>query len=233
MENLNEINYQHPSGQSHLTKLIDGLKEVLYLHALARYSSCVDPVGIDGEDIKERLDMCCVKYLSIAICTLERYRMEAERDAFIDDMLERSFPKQGIEVTEDGNVPGVSEKKKNRKQVSDKERMKLFEELKHNGYKGLFSGRVIKKSDVVNHDLITVEHIIPLGQGGKDDLANMTLEYKDENQKKGERMPLVYMNNKGKSFLKQYRTNVQKLYNKKSITKEKYKNFYQIKSKKK
>lgn len=111
-----------------------------------------------------------------------------------------------------------------RKTVSQEIRLKLWQELKECGYKALFSGRVIAKENLMNHDLITIEHIVPLALNGSDCIENMTLEFADTNKEKGCLLPSQYKERLTKAERKRYNRDVNKLYQKKLITKEKFKN---------
>lgn len=63
-------------------------------------------------------------------------------------------------------------------------RYKLYEELKDNGYKTLYSNKKISK-DLLFSKEIDIEHIIPQARLFDDSLSNKTLEYREVNIKKG------------------------------------------------
>lgn len=111
-----------------------------------------------------------------------------------------------------------------RKPVSQEIRLKLWQELKECGYKALFSGRVITKEALMNHDLVTIEHIVPLAQKGSDCVENMTLEFVDTNNARGSLLPSQYKKRLTKAERKRYNHDINKLYQKKMISKEKFRN---------
>lgn len=113
----------------------------------------------------------------------------------------------------------------NRKQFNDDIRRQLWEELKAVNHKALFSGREITQEDMKNHEIVTVDHIIPIAKGGTNDMENLTLEFKDENTKKGNMMPLDYMKSKG--CANTYNITVHTLRQGKHISKEKFKRLLQ------
>ena len=63
-------------------------------------------------------------------------------------------------------------------------RYKLYEELKDNGYKTLYSNQYIPKEKIFSKE-IDIEHIIPQSRLFDDSLSNKTLEYKAINIEKG------------------------------------------------
>lgn len=67
---------------------------------------------------------------------------------------------------------------------SDILRYRLYDELKENGYKTLYSGQYIPK-DLLFSKSIDIEHIIPQARLFDDSFANKTLEYRDVNIEKG------------------------------------------------
>lgn len=69
-------------------------------------------------------------------------------------------------------------------------RYKLYEELKENGYKTLYSNQYIPKEKLFSKE-IDIEHIIPQARLFDDSLSNKTLEYKAINIEKGIRRPTI------------------------------------------
>ncbi|MDH8701070.1 CRISPR-associated endonuclease Csn1 [Dysgonomonadaceae bacterium PH5-43] len=63
-------------------------------------------------------------------------------------------------------------------------RYKLYEELKNNGYKTLYSNRYISPNQLFSKE-IDIEHIIPQASSFDDSFANKTLEFREVNLKKG------------------------------------------------
>lgn len=139
------------------------------------------------------------------------------------EVLYVTVPKVSIPI-----VPSVSTKQEQGKPLSNK--MILWQELESCGYVAMYSGRVIRREDVENGDLITIEHIVPIAQGGTNDLDNLTLEYKDFNAKKGCMLPRAFMKTLKRSEQRRYNRTVTELYTKGIISKTKYRNYMRTKS---
>lgn len=104
---------------------------------------------------------------------------------------------------------------------SDILRYRLYEELKENGYKTLYSNRYIPKSAIFSKD-IDIEHIIPQALMFDDSFANKTLEYNDVNIEKGRRTALSYVEDKySEDEVMQFRLRVDDLCKRGSISPKK------------
>ena len=100
-------------------------------------------------------------------------------------------------------------------------RYKLYEELKNNAYKTLYSDQHIPQEKLFSRE-IDIEHIIPKAVLFNDSLSNKTLEYRDINLEKDKETAYDYVKNKyGEAGLEDYRRRVQKLYDSKGISKTK------------
>lgn len=83
-------------------------------------------------------------------------------------------------------------------------RYKLYEELKENGYKTLYSYQYIPKEKLFSNE-IDIEHIIPQARLFDDSLSNKTLEYKAINIEKGNKTAYDFVKEKyGEDGLQQY-----------------------------
>ena len=83
-------------------------------------------------------------------------------------------------------------------------RYKLYEELKDNGYKTLYSNQYIPKEKLFSKE-IDIEHIIPQARLFDDSLSNKTLEYKAINIEKGNKTAYDFVKEKyGEERLLQY-----------------------------
>lgn len=74
-------------------------------------------------------------------------------------------------------------------------RYKLYEELKDNGYKTLYSNKYIPREKLFSKE-IDIEHIIPKARLFDDSFSNKTLEYKDINIEKGNKTARDYVEEK-------------------------------------
>ncbi len=98
---------------------------------------------------------------------------------------------------------------------------KLYEELKNNGYKTLYSNQHIPPEKLFSRE-IDIEHIIPQAVLFNDSLSNKTLEYRDVNLAKGKDTAYDYVKNKyGETGLEDYKLRVQRLFESKGISKTK------------
>lgn len=83
-------------------------------------------------------------------------------------------------------------------------RYKLYEELKDNGYKTLYSNQYIPREKLFSKE-IDIEHIIPQSRLFDDSLSNKTLEYKSINIEKGNKTAYDFVKEKyGEEGLQQY-----------------------------
>ena len=97
-------------------------------------------------------------------------------------------------------------------------RYKLYEELKENGYKTLYSNKYIPK-ELLFSKSIDIEHIIPQALLFDDSFSNKTLEYRDVNIDKGRETANDYVLRKyGKEEYEQYCLRVEDLCQKKAIS---------------
>ena len=92
-------------------------------------------------------------------------------------------------------------------------RYKLYEELKDNGYKTLYSNQYIPKEKIFSKE-IDIEHIIPQSSLFDDSLSNKTLEYKAINIEKGNKTAYDFVKEKyGEEGLQQYINRCESLFN--------------------
>ena len=83
-------------------------------------------------------------------------------------------------------------------------RYRLYDELKTNGYKTLYSNQYIPKEKLFSKE-IDIEHIIPQARLFDDSFSNKTLEYRDINIEKGNKTARDYVEEKyGEEGLKDY-----------------------------
>lgn len=100
-------------------------------------------------------------------------------------------------------------------------RYRLYDELKENGYKTLYSGKYIPASALFSKD-IDIEHIIPQALMFDDSFANKTLEFSDINREKGSRTANDFVKDKwGESYYADYRLKVDDLMNRGVISRKK------------
>ena len=106
---------------------------------------------------------------------------------------------------------------------SDILRYRLYDELKDNGYKTLYSNKYIPKDRLFSKD-IDIEHIIPQALLFDDSFSNKTLEYKDINIEKGRKTANDYIKEKyGDEYYSEYRLRVDDLRNRGTISEKKRK----------
>lgn len=104
---------------------------------------------------------------------------------------------------------------------SDITRYKLYEELKQNGYKTLYSYKYINKEKLFTRE-IDIEHIIPQSLMFNDSFNNKTLEYRAVNQAKDKTTAYDFVQSEyGDTELKNFEERVKMLYREKSISKAK------------
>ncbi|MFK8298262.1 type II CRISPR RNA-guided endonuclease Cas9 [Capnocytophaga cynodegmi] len=101
-------------------------------------------------------------------------------------------------------------------------RYRLYEELKANGYKDLYTNEYIKKQDLFTKK-IDIEHIIPKARVFDDSFSNKTLSFRKTNSDKGEQTAYDYIESKfGADKLEEYVARVEDLYRNNIISKAKY-----------
>ncbi len=94
---------------------------------------------------------------------------------------------------------------------SDILRYRLFEELKENGYKTLYSGKYIPQELLFSNN-VDIEHIIPQSVLFDDSYSNKTLEFKDINIEKGNMTARDYVTSKwGQEGFEEYKAKVESL----------------------
>lgn len=100
-------------------------------------------------------------------------------------------------------------------------RYKLYEELKLNGYKTLYSNKYIPQEKLFSKDF-DIEHIIPQAKLFDDSFSNKTLEARQVNIDKSNATAFDFVSEKyGGNGLAEYKNRVEKLYNDKAISKTK------------
>lgn len=113
---------------------------------------------------------------------------------------------------------------------SDILRYRLYDELKENGYKTLYSNTYISPDRLFSKD-IDIEHIIPQALLFDDSFANKTLEFKDINIEKGRKTANDYVKEKyGQEEYERYRLRIDDLLNRGAISPAKRKNLLMTES---
>lgn len=101
-------------------------------------------------------------------------------------------------------------------------RYKLYEELKLNGYKTLYSNTYISREKLFSKDF-DIEHIIPQAKLFDDSFSNKTLEVRQVNIEKGNATALDFVGEKyGEKGLADYKSRVDNLFKNNMISKTKY-----------
>ena len=101
-------------------------------------------------------------------------------------------------------------------------RYKLYEELKTNGYKTLYTNTYIPREELFSRKF-DIEHIIPQARLFDDSFSNKTLESRSANQEKGNQTALDYVKSKYKEEgVKEYRQRIDDLLKQKAISKAKH-----------
>ncbi len=101
-------------------------------------------------------------------------------------------------------------------------RYRLYEELKFNGYKTLYSNTNIEHKDLFSLKF-DIEHIIPQARLFDDSFSNKTLEARAVNQEKGDATAFDYVLSKyGEVEVSQYRARIDDLLEKGAISKTKW-----------
>lgn len=102
-------------------------------------------------------------------------------------------------------------------------RYRLYEELKINGYKDLYTNTYIPK-ELLFSKQIDIEHIIPQSRLFDDSFSNKTIVFRKDNIKKGNMTAFDYIESGfDVEELNDYKTRVENLFNSKIISKAKYK----------
>ncbi|MDK2842577.1 MAG: CRISPR-associated endonuclease Csn1 [Anaerophaga sp.] len=105
-------------------------------------------------------------------------------------------------------------------------RYKLYEELKENGYKTLYSNTYISPANVFSGDF-DIDHIIPQSRLFDDSFSNKTLELRSINIEKGNKTAYDFIKDKygkvgGENSLDNYLIRIEDLYKKGIISRAKY-----------
>lgn len=109
-------------------------------------------------------------------------------------------------------------------------RYRLYEELKENGYKTLYSNQYVPREALFS-DKIDIEHIIPQALLFNDSYGNKTIEYRDVNLEKGRETARDYVLSKyGEQGYKEYVLRVEDLFKRGAISKTKRANLLMAKS---
>jgi CRISPR-associated endonuclease Csn1 len=99
-------------------------------------------------------------------------------------------------------------------------RYKLYEELSSNGYKSLFSNKLIKVEDIFSKK-IDIEHIIPKALIFDDSFSNKTLAYREVNLEKDKSTAFDYISNYKNSEIEAYTERVESLFKANAISRGK------------
>lgn len=103
-------------------------------------------------------------------------------------------------------------------------RYKLYEELKNNGYKDIYTNTYIPR-EILFSKQVDIEHIIPQSKLFDDSFSNKTVVYRQTNLDKGNQTAYDYIESKfGAEKLQEYKDRVEMLYKQKegAISKAKY-----------
>lgn len=101
-------------------------------------------------------------------------------------------------------------------------RYKLYQELKENGFKTLYSNTYIPKEKLFSKDF-DIEHIIPQARLFDDSFSNKTLEARDINIEKSNATAFDYVLSKwGEEKAAEYKAKIDDLYRKGTISKSKH-----------
>jgi CRISPR-associated endonuclease Csn1 len=113
---------------------------------------------------------------------------------------------------------------------NDVVRYKLWQELKDNNYKTLFTNQYVPKEKIFSKD-IDIEHIIPKALLFDDSFSNKTLAYRTVNLKKSNRTALDFITEDYSSELENFMFRIENLYKKGAISKGKYQKLLTTKEK--
>lgn len=101
-------------------------------------------------------------------------------------------------------------------------RYRLYEELKDNGYKDLYTNSYISREKLFSKE-IDIEHIIPKSRLFDDSFSNKTICYRKDNLEKGDSTAFDYIEGHfSRERVQDYLMRVEDLYKKKTISKAKY-----------
>lgn len=91
-------------------------------------------------------------------------------------------------------------------------RYKLYEELKNNGYKDLYTDQYISR-EILFSKQIDIEHIIPQSKVFDDSYSNKTIVFRSTNLEKGNQTAFDYIESKfGENKLKSFQERIEHLY---------------------
>ena len=100
-------------------------------------------------------------------------------------------------------------------------RYRLYEELKLNGYKTIYSNTYIPREELFSNRF-DIEHIIPKARLFDDSFSNKTLERRDINIEKADKTAYEYVADKyDEKWLSDYETRIEELFNQNAISKTK------------
>lgn len=109
-------------------------------------------------------------------------------------------------------------------------RYRLYEELKENGFKTLYSDKYVPRDKLFSKE-IDIEHIIPQARLFDDSFSNKTIEYKDINIEKGRRTAADFVKEKyGEEGYTRFRLRVDDLRNRGALSDKKRKNLLMTES---
>ncbi len=101
-------------------------------------------------------------------------------------------------------------------------RYRLYQELKSEGYKTLYTNQYISPEQLFSKE-IDIEHIIPKARLFDDSFSNKTLEFRQANIDKSDETAYDFVSdNYGEAALETYKSRVQNLYKLNEISKAKY-----------
>lgn len=95
-------------------------------------------------------------------------------------------------------------------------RYKLYQELKDNGFRTLYTDTYISPDQLFGKTF-DIEHIIPQARLFDDSFSNKTLELSSDNKDKGDSTAFDHVSNKGEVALKKYEENIERLFANRSI----------------
>lgn len=91
-------------------------------------------------------------------------------------------------------------------------RYRLYEELKNNGYKDLYSNTYISR-DILFSKQIDIEHIIPQSKMFDDSFSNKTVVFRKDNLEKGNKTTYNYISDKyGENGLEEFKKRIEMLF---------------------
>ena len=136
----------------------------------------------------------------------ELKKNQEQRSKMSADLNERKKDNERIEKILHGSPFNIQYVRK-----SDILRYRLYEELKDNGYKTLYSNKYVPQEMLFSNNL-DIEHIIPQSVLFDDSYSNKTLEFKDTNIEKGNMTARDYVASKwGRERFESYKATVESL----------------------